>query len=105
MGYTNLQAALLKNYRNWLSEKLVLDRQIDAIEKANATLQEKRDRSDRVQLLLDSVKTIMSEVAPDWNSDEVKPAQRHTTSLPFEPTELMRWSLEALRDAECLTRN
>lgn len=70
------------------------------IEKANATLEEKRGRADRVQLLLDSVKTIMSEVAPSWKSDEVKPAQQHARSLPFEPAEITRWSLEALRDAK-----
>lgn len=100
MGYTNLQAALLRKYRSWLSEKRVLDKQIEAIEKAKATLKEKQGRADRVQLLLDSVKIIMSEVAPSWDSDEVKPAQHHTTSLPFEPSEITRWSLEAMRESE-----
>ena len=104
MGYSNLHVALLRKYRAWLSEKSVLNRQIEAIEKANATLQEKRDRSDRVDLLLDSVKTIMSEVSPTWKSDEVKPARQHARSLPFEPTEITRWSLEALRDAEAPLR-
>lgn len=99
MGYSNIQAVLVRKYRAWLSGKDQLDRQINKIEKANLTLEEKRERVARVQDLLTSVETIMSEVAPSWNKSGVKPAQRHTMSLPFEDGEVTRWSLDAMREA------
>lgn len=99
MGFTNVRKVLEAKYRAWLTEKHTLDRQIEAIQKANATLEEKQGRVDRLDDLLGSIRTIMSEVAPTWDADEMAPRRQNTTSLPFEPTEMTRWSLEALRDA------
>ena len=99
MGYSNIQVALVRKYRTWLSEKRVLDLQIAKIEEAARTLEEKRSRTARVQLLLTAVETIMSEVNPDWDRNEEKPAQQHTTSLPFEAGEITRWTLDAMREA------
>lgn len=100
MAFTNVRGILEAKYRTWLSEKHKLDRQIDQIEKANATLEEKRGRVDRLEDLLGSIRTIMSEVAPTWDPNEVTPKRQNTTSLPFEPTEITRWTLDALREAE-----
>lgn len=99
MAYSNIQAALVRKYRAWLSEKHQLSRQIDQIEKANLTLEEKRSRAQCLELLLNSIETIMSEVAPDWDKDDVKPAQRHVNTLPFEDGEVTRWTLDAMREA------
>ncbi|WP_174285498.1 hypothetical protein [Sphingomonas bacterium] len=97
MGYTNLQESLVFAYRRWLGEKQLLERQIDEIEKAHLTLEEKRGRVEQCARLIASVDVIMSEISDVWDPPAVTPAQRHASSLPFENGEVTRWTLDILR--------
>lgn len=97
MGYTNLQESLVFAYRRWLGEKQLLEKQIDEIEKAQLTLDDKRSRVKQCARLIESVDLIMQEISESWDPRSVTPAQRNASSLPFENGEVTRWTLDILR--------
>jgi hypothetical protein len=100
MGISNLQLALERRYKDWLGERNLLEKQIDEIAAAYATLDEKRDRIVRVEQLVQSVETIMAEIAPEWDPAEAKPTQKGRWKAPFEAAAVTRWTLDILREAK-----
>ncbi|MCP4026880.1 MAG: hypothetical protein GY736_11330 [Sphingomonas sp.] len=100
MGYTNLRESLIFAYRRWLGEQRLLEKQIDEIEKAHLTLDEKRQRVAQCAKLIESADVILSEIVESWDPEMVKPAQRHASNLGFEPGDVTRWTLDIMRRSQ-----
>lgn len=85
MGMTNLRIMLERKFADWLGEQQDLQKHIDEVTAAYEALGEKRDRLERVDLLLDSMKTIMSEIAPTWKRDSIRSSRKNEIKIQFEP--------------------
>lgn len=100
MGMSNLKDGLVRRYKDWRGEHELLDKQIREIEASYETLYEKKQRLARVAVLLDSVKTIMSEIAPTWDASGERPTTKGQWKHPFEAGAVTRWTLDILREAK-----
>jgi len=78
----------------------LLDKQIREIEASYETLEDKKLRLARVADLLDSVKTIMSEIAPTWDASEERPTTKGQWKHPFKAGAVTHWTLDILREAK-----
>lgn len=94
---TNLRVMLERKFADWLGEQQDLQKHIDDVTAAYDALGEKRERLERVDLLLDSMKTIMSEIAPTWKSDSIRPSRKNVIKIPFEPGEATRLAFDVMR--------
>lgn len=99
MAVSNLKTSLVRRYQDWKGERQALDKQIDEIIRAYETLDEKRKRTERLDLLLDSVTVIMDELYPEWKPETAKPTRMKATKLPFEIGAVTRWCFDILRDS------
>jgi hypothetical protein len=97
MALSNLAISLQRKYKAWRGEKDEIEREIAKIKAAYETLDEKRDRIDRVTVLLDSVETIMSEIMPDWDPAAQKGSRAHTYRHAFPIGEITRLTMDKLR--------
>ena len=97
MALSNLAIALQRKYKAWRGEKDELERVIKKIEAAYETIGEKRDRINRVSVLLDSVETIMSEISPEWDPAVQKGSKAHTYKFNFPMGEVTRLTMDKLR--------
>lgn len=97
---SNLRIALERRYKDWRGEKELLDKQIEEIAAAYETLDEKRERVDRVEGLIASVETIMAEIAPSWDPADATPTRKGAWKSPLEAAAVTRESFEILREAK-----
>ncbi|MBX7487867.1 hypothetical protein K3177_05015 [Qipengyuania sp. GH25] len=98
MGYTNLRTNLESKFADWLGEHQSIEKDIEDIEAAYAKLDEKRERLEKVELLLESAKVIMGEIAPGWNPKSVRPSRKFVSKLPFDSGEVTRMAFDVMRE-------
>ena len=99
MGISNLKVGLQRKFAAWSGERLKLEREIAKISKVLATLEDKRDRVERLNTLIRCSKEIMAELDPSWDADAVKPSIPNERKLPYDPGMVTRWAMRLIRDA------
>lgn len=99
MGVSNLKVGLSRKYSAWAGEKIKLNREIDKIREAMATLDEKVARVERIDTLLECSRVIMSELDPKWDPEAVKPTLPKGKKLPYDPGLVTRWAMDFIREA------
>lgn len=100
MGMSNLKIALERRYKDWLGEREALVKEATEIEAAYETLEEKRERIERLAQLTASVEVIMAEVAPKWDPAAATPTKKGQWKSPFKAAEITSMSFRILRQAE-----
>ena len=97
MGMTNLRIMLERKFADWLGEQQDLQKHIDEVTAAYEALDKKRERLERVFVLLDSMKTIMSEIAPTWKPESIRPSRKNQIKIPFDTGEATRLAFDIMR--------
>lgn len=99
MGVTNLKIGLSRKFASWSGERIHLEREIAKITEIAATLEEKRERVERLSMLIRCSHELMTELDPDWDPDQVKPSPPHQRKLPYANGMVTRWAMQLIRDA------
>jgi hypothetical protein len=99
MGVSNLKVGLSRKFASWSGERIHLEREIAKINEAAATLEEKRERVERLNTLIRCSKELMAELDPTWDADQVKPSPPNQRKLPYDPGMATRWALQLIREA------
>ena len=97
MAISNLRIALERKYKDWLGEKRNLEREIEEICEAWRSLDEKRERLERVDKLVDCTAVVMSELAPDWDASKMTPTTKWATKQPFDVGDVTRFAMDIMR--------
>lgn len=100
MGVTNLKVGLSRKFASWSGERIHLEREIAKINEAVATLEEKRERVERLNTLIRCSRELMSELDPQWDPDQVKSSPPHQRKLPYANGMVTRWAMQLIREAE-----
>ncbi len=100
MGVTNLKVGLSRKFASWSGERIHLEREIAKINEAVATLEEKRERVERLNTLIRCSRELMTELDPEWDPDQVKPSPPHHRKLPYANGMVTRWAMQLIREAE-----
>lgn len=99
MGISNLKVGLSRKFASWSGERIHLEREIAKIQEAAETLEEKRERVERLNTLIRCSKEIMTELDPNWDADQVKPSPPYQRKLPYDPGMVTRWAMQLIREA------
>ncbi len=100
MGISNLRVGLERKFADWLGEQKDLHKHIEEVTAAYNALEAKRERLEKVELLLNSMKVIMSEIAPTWKPDSIRPSRKNELKIPFEPGEATRMAFDVMRQED-----
>ena len=100
MGISNLKAGLSRKFASWSGERIQLEREIAKISEVMATLEQKRDRVERLNTLIRCSRELMAELDPDWDADQVKPSPPFQKKLPYDDGMATRWALQLIREAD-----
>lgn len=99
MAVKNLKVGLSRKFASWSGEQIQLEREILKITAMAATLEEKRDRVERLKVLLSCSQELMSELDPGWDPASVKPSPPHQRKLPYANGMVTRWAMQLIREA------
>lgn len=99
MGVTNLKVGLSRKFASWSGELIHLEREIAKITAIAATLEEKRERVERLNVLIGCSRELMAELDPKWDPDQVRPSPPHQRKLPYANGMVTRWAMQLIREA------
>jgi hypothetical protein len=100
MGITNLKAGLSRKFAVWTGERIHLEREIVKITEIAATLDQKRERVERLNTLIKCSREIMAELDPNWDAADVKPSPPNQKKLPYPDGMVTRWAMQLIREAD-----
>lgn len=100
MGISNLKAGLGRKFASWSGERIHLEREIAKISEVVATLEQKRERVERLNVLIRCSRELMAELDPDWDADQVKPSPPNQKKLPYDDGMVTRWAMQLIREAD-----
>lgn len=100
MGATNLKVGLSRKFASWRGELIHREREIAKITALAATLEEQRNRVERLNTLIQCARELMAELDPKWDPDQVKPSPPNQRKLPYANGMVTRWAMQLIREAD-----
>lgn len=98
MAVGNYKLGIRRQYARWLGERHQLEKDIARIEKLSGTLDEKRQRLEKLNRVTEATVIIMEELDPTWRPEGVKPQFANRQALPWEHGATTRTAFAILRE-------
>jgi hypothetical protein len=98
MAISNYKIGIKRQYARWLGERMQLDKDIKQIEEAYETLEQKKQRLERIDVLTDATETLMSELEPSWDPKKIAPQKTNRQHLPWEHGATTNTAFDIIRD-------